>query len=85
MAEATIGTLANLATETAADHGVVARTTEVNALLVKELEDNSNELREIKALIKKERLEKRGQPSFNPSPKTIAGVTTTNSSTLTQV
>jgi hypothetical protein len=58
MAEATIGVLANLATATAADFGVVATLTEANASLVKELEDNSNELRELKSLIKKERFEK---------------------------
>jgi hypothetical protein len=68
MAEATIGALANLATATAADRGVVATLTEANARLVKQLEDNSNELRELKALIKKERFENRGQRSFNPSP-----------------
>jgi hypothetical protein len=56
MAEATIWALANLATETAEDRGVVATLTEANARLVKQLEDNSNELREIKALIKKERI-----------------------------
>jgi hypothetical protein len=55
MAEATIGALANLVTATAADCGVVATLTEANAPLVKQLEDNSNELRELKALIKKER------------------------------
>jgi hypothetical protein len=53
LAEATIGALANLATATATDRGVVATLTEANARLVKELEDNSNELREIKVLIKK--------------------------------
>jgi hypothetical protein len=68
MAEATIGALANLTMATAADRGVVATLTEANARLVKQLEDNSNELREIKALINKERFEKRGQRSFNPSP-----------------
>jgi hypothetical protein len=68
MAEATIGALDNLATATAADRGVVATLTEANARLIKHLEDNSNELRELKALIKKERFEKRGQHSFNPSP-----------------
>jgi hypothetical protein len=68
MAEATIGALANLATATAADRGVVAALTETNARLVKQLEDNSNKLRELKALIKKERFEKHGQRSFNPSP-----------------
>jgi hypothetical protein len=60
MAEATIGALANLATETAtaADWGVVATLTEANARLATQLEDNSNELRELKALIKNERTER---------------------------
>jgi hypothetical protein len=43
--EATIGALANLATATTADRGVVATLTEANARLVKQLEDNSNTLR----------------------------------------
>jgi hypothetical protein len=47
MAETTIGALANLATATAADLGVVATLTEANASLAKQLEDNSNELREL--------------------------------------
>jgi hypothetical protein len=68
MAEATIGVLANLATATAADRGVVETLTESNARLVKQLEDNSNELRELNDFIKKERTERRGQHSFNPSP-----------------
>jgi hypothetical protein len=68
MDEATIGSLAKLATATAADRGVVATLTEANARLVKQLEDNSNELWELKALIKKERFKKRGQRNFNPSP-----------------
>jgi hypothetical protein len=53
MAEATIGALANLATATAADLGVSATLTEANARLDMQLEDNSNALRELKALIKK--------------------------------
>jgi hypothetical protein len=52
---------------TAADRGVVAALTQANARFVKQLEDNSNELRELKALIKKEHTEKRVQRSFNPS------------------
>jgi hypothetical protein len=68
MAEATIGALANLATATAADRSVATALTQANARLVKKLEDNSNELPELKALIKKERTENRGQRSFNPSP-----------------
>jgi hypothetical protein len=43
MSEATIGALANLATSTAADWGVVATLTEANAPLANQLEDNSNE------------------------------------------
>jgi hypothetical protein len=53
MAEATIGALANLATATAADRGVVAALTQANACLAKQLEENSNELRELKALLNK--------------------------------
>jgi hypothetical protein len=68
MSEATIVSLANLATATASDRGVVAALTKANARLAKQLEDNSNEFRELKALLKKERSEKRGQRSFNPSP-----------------
>jgi hypothetical protein len=68
MAKATIGALANLATATAADRGVVAALTQANYRLAKQLEDNSTELRKLKALLKKERGEKRGQRSFNPSP-----------------
>jgi hypothetical protein len=67
MAEATIGALANLATATAADRGVVAALTQANYRLAKQLEDNSSELRELKALLNKERHEKWGQRSCNPS------------------
>jgi hypothetical protein len=67
MADATIGALVNLVTATAADRGVVATLTEANERLTKQLEDNSNELREFKALLKKERTERRGQRSFNTS------------------
>jgi hypothetical protein len=40
MAESTIGALANLATATTVDRGVVATLTEANARIVKQLEDN---------------------------------------------
>jgi hypothetical protein len=66
MAEATIGALANLATATAADRGVVAALTQANFRLAKQLEDNSSELRELKALLNQERRDKRGLRSFNP-------------------
>jgi hypothetical protein len=68
MAEATIGSLTNLATVTAADRGVVAALTQANARLAKQLEEISNELRELKELLNQERSAKRGQRSFNPSP-----------------
>jgi hypothetical protein len=68
MSEVTIRALANLVTATAADRGVVAALTHANSRLAKQLEDTSNELRELKALLKKERSEKRGQRSFNLSP-----------------
>jgi hypothetical protein len=68
MAESTIGEISNLATATAADRGMVAALTQANARLAKQLEDNSTELRERKALIKKALLKKRDQRSFNPSP-----------------
>jgi hypothetical protein len=67
MAEATIGELANLATATAADRGFVAALTQENSSLAKQLEDNSNELRELKALLNQERPDRRGPRSFNPS------------------
>jgi phage shock protein A len=67
MAESTIGALTNLATATAADKGVVADLTQANSRLAKQLEDNSSELRELKALLNQERREKRVPRSFNPS------------------
>jgi hypothetical protein len=69
MAESTIGALANLAIATAADRGVVTALTQATSRLAKQLEDNSTELRELNDLLKKERNEKRGQRSFNPSPR----------------
>jgi hypothetical protein len=56
MTEATIGALANLATVTATDRRVVTTLTEANSRLTKQLEDRSNELKDIKALLKKERV-----------------------------
>jgi hypothetical protein len=67
MAEDTIGGLENMATATAADRGVVAALTQANSRLAKQLEENSSELRELKALLNQERHDKRGPKSFNPS------------------
>jgi hypothetical protein len=65
MAEATIGALANLATATAADIGVVAALTQDNSRLVKQLEENASKLGELKALLIQERRDKRGPRSSN--------------------
>jgi hypothetical protein len=70
MAEATIDALENLATVTATDRGVVATLTEANSRLAKQLEDRSNELKDSKALLKKERAERKGHITFNPYPDT---------------
>jgi hypothetical protein len=51
--EATIGALTNLVTSTATNRSVVAILTEANSHLTKQLEDRSNELKDIKALLKK--------------------------------
>jgi hypothetical protein len=45
----------------------VAALTQENSRLAKQLEDNSSELRELKALLDKERREKRGPRFVNPS------------------
>jgi hypothetical protein len=68
MAKATIGALANMATATAADRGVVAALTQANSRLAKQLEENSSDLRELKALLNQERCDKQVPRSFNPSP-----------------
>jgi hypothetical protein len=67
MAEATIGSFENLATAIAADRGVVAALTQANSRLVKQLEETSSELRELKASFDQERRDKRGPRSFNAS------------------
>jgi hypothetical protein len=69
MAEATIGALANLETVTAADRGVVEALTQANSRLVKQLEETSSELRELKALLHQERRDRRGPRNFNATEK----------------
>jgi hypothetical protein len=67
MAEATIGALANLATATAEDRGVVADLTQANSRPVKQLEETTAELRELKALFHQEQRDKQVPRSFNVS------------------
>jgi phage shock protein A len=59
MADATIGALGNLATATAADRGVVTALIQANARLVKQLEETTSELRELRALHHQERRDRR--------------------------
>jgi hypothetical protein len=67
MDEATIGSFAKLATSTATDRDVAVTLTEANSHLARQLEYHSNELKDIKALIKKERADRNGQTALNPS------------------
>jgi hypothetical protein len=67
MAEATIGTFPKLVTATAADIGVMAALTQANSRLVKQLEENASELREMKALFHQERCDRRGPRSSTSS------------------
>jgi hypothetical protein len=54
LAEATIGALENLVTAAAADRGVVAALAQASYRLVKQLEENTSDLRELKALLNQE-------------------------------
>jgi phage shock protein A len=73
MAESTIGALANLATATAADRGVVAALTLANSCLKKQLEDTSTELRELKALLIRNGVTVRAQKSSTHRQVIIVG------------
>jgi hypothetical protein len=60
-------TLPNLATATATDHGMLATLTEVIARIARQLEERSKEVKEVKALLKKEHAERRGHTPCTPS------------------
>jgi hypothetical protein len=68
LAEQALGAFANLATATAVDRNVVAQLTEANSRLAKQLEDNATSLKEVKALLKKERAERASGGNTNRSP-----------------
>jgi hypothetical protein len=72
MVEATIGALANLATATASDRGIVSTLTEANASLIKQLADSAKALKEVKEILKKERAERghvgRPRAVYTPHP-----------------
>jgi hypothetical protein len=65
MSKATIGALSNLATATAANRGVVAALTQTKSRLVKQLEETTSELRELRALLHQERRDKRVPRNVN--------------------
>jgi hypothetical protein len=65
MVKATLGALENLATATDNDRRVVATLTNANSRLAKKLEERSNYLKDIKALLKKERAGRKGQRTLN--------------------
>jgi hypothetical protein len=61
-----IDAFANLATATAVDRGMVVTLTEANPRLTKQLEDSSQYLKEIRALLKKERNDRSPRKTFAP-------------------
>jgi hypothetical protein len=65
--EAAIDAFANLASATVVDRSIVATLTEANARLVKQLEESSKALKEVKALLKKERDGRASRKPFAPS------------------
>jgi hypothetical protein len=72
LAEQALGAFANLETATAVDQGVVYQLTESNYSLAKQLEDNETALKEVKALLKKERAERaKGGSSERPPRRTF--------------
>jgi hypothetical protein len=67
LAGAAIDAFFNSATATAVDRGIVTTLTGANSCLTKQLEDISQTLKEIRALIRKERNDRSSQKTFLPS------------------
>jgi hypothetical protein len=67
LAEAAIDDFANLASATAVDRAIVATLTEANSRLAKQLEESAQALKEVKALLKKERSDRVARKPFSPS------------------
>jgi hypothetical protein len=68
LAEQALGAFANSATTTAVYLGVVAQLAEANSRLTKQLEDNATSLKEVKALLKKERAERANSGNYERPP-----------------
>jgi hypothetical protein len=62
--EAAINAFANLATSKSVDRGIVATLTGANSHLTKQLEENAQALKEIRALLKKERNDRIARKPF---------------------
>jgi hypothetical protein len=69
LTEQSLGAFANLATATDVYRNVVAQLTEANSRLVKQQEDNATSLKEVKALLKKERAERASGGNTNLPPR----------------
>jgi hypothetical protein len=69
LAEQALGSFANLAAATDVDLNVVAQLTESNSRLAKQLEDNATSLKEVKALLKKERAERSNGGNLERPPR----------------
>jgi hypothetical protein len=69
LAEQALGAFDNLATATAVDRNVVAQLTEANPRLAKQLEDNATSLKEVKALLKKERAKRASGGNTDRPPR----------------
>jgi hypothetical protein len=66
LAGAAIDTFDNLATATAVDRNIGATLTEASSRLTKQLEDSSQTLKEVRALLKKERNDRSSRKTFAP-------------------
>jgi hypothetical protein len=69
LAEQALGAFSKLATATAVDGGVVSQLTEANSRLAEQLEDNALALKEVKALLKKERADRAGSGNSDQPPR----------------
>jgi hypothetical protein len=69
LAEQALGDFPNLSTVTAVDRGVVSQLIEGNSRLAKQLEENALSLKEVKALLKKERADRAGSGNSDRPPR----------------
>jgi hypothetical protein len=75
--EQELGAFANCATATAVYRNVVAQLTEASSRLARQLDDNATSLKEVKALLKKERAE-RASGGNTDSPPHLSFIPSSN-------